>query len=258
MWITPGALADESTEGTEGSEDVQSGITVTENITDTGNLLGSHVAEVTDAIAQVKETTGVTVRLMYLSSFNSEEDPATWAGDVLEYLDPDPNTVMLAVASNDGNLVVAVSSNSEDWLKNQTSVDALSDAAQQPLMESTPNWSQSAIAMMDEITVLYTSKSNEPIVLGVAIAACVVAVLAVAVVAVVLVRRRNAKRSRHSAKRRRHSAKRHRGSGRSKHGERKEREDSIPPSGDAGSDVKKEDTELQDGIQETLSQTDHS
>ncbi|WP_235815996.1 TPM domain-containing protein [Bifidobacterium lemurum] len=287
MWITPGVFADDATDTVDDSQN--SGITVTENITDTGNLLGSHVAEVTDAIDQVKETTGVTVRLMYLSSFNSEEDPATWAGDVLEYLDPDPNTVMLAVASNDGNLVVAVSSNSEEWLKSQTAVDALSDAAQQPLMESTPNWSQSAIAMMDEITVLHTSKANEPIVLGVAIAVGVVAVLVVAAVVVALIRRRNPKRRRHSAKRRRHSAKRHRGRGRDERDERDEaddsqersdaseeadetagseesisasvdesEDDSTPSSGGAWADDEAEDTELQDGIQETFSRTDHS
>lgn len=205
MWITPGAFADEATDTVDDSQ--SSGITVTENITDTGNLLGTHVAEVTDAIDQVKETTGVTVRLMYLSSFNSEEDPATWAGDVLEYLDPDPNTVMLAVASNDGNLVVAVSSNSEEWLKSQTAVDALSDAAQQPLMESTPNWSQSAIAMMDEITVLHTSSANAPIMLGVAIAGGVVALLLVAAVVVVVMRRRGSGKRRRRHGRRKNSAK---------------------------------------------------
>ena len=104
MWITPVGNADEGT-GT--------GITATENITDTGNLLGSNVAEITDAISKTKQETGVTVRLLYLASFNSDEKPAKWASALLESLDPKPNTVLLAVASNDGNLVVAVSSNSD-------------------------------------------------------------------------------------------------------------------------------------------------
>ena len=43
----------------------------------------------------------------------------------MESLDPKPNTVLLAVASNDGNLVVAVSSNSDEWLKKKSTVDAL-------------------------------------------------------------------------------------------------------------------------------------
>ena len=60
---------------------------------------------------------------------------------------------MLAVASNDGNLVVAVSSNSEEWLKKKSTVDALSDAAQKPLMESDPDWAKSATDMMNQISV---------------------------------------------------------------------------------------------------------
>lgn len=135
LWITPVGSAEDNT-GT--------GITATENITDTENLLGSNVAEITDAISATKQETGVTVHLLYLASFNTEEKPAKWASALLESLDPKPNTVLLAVASNDGNLVVAVSSNSDEWLKKKSTVDALSDAAQKPLMESTPDWSKSA------------------------------------------------------------------------------------------------------------------
>ena len=140
LWITPVGSAEDNT-GT--------GITATENITDTENLLGSNVAEITDAISATKQETGVTVHLLYLASFNTEEKPAKWASALLESLDPKPNTVLLAVASNDGNLVVAVSSNSDEWLKKKSTVDALSDAAQKPLMESTPDWSKSATDMMD-------------------------------------------------------------------------------------------------------------
>ena len=144
LWITPVGSAEDNT-GT--------GITATENITDTENLLGSNVAEITDAISATKQETGVTVHLLYLASFNTEEKPAKWASALLESLDPKPNTVLLAVASNDGNLVVAVSSNSDEWLKKKSTVDALSDAAQKPLMESTPDWSKSATDMMDQIAV---------------------------------------------------------------------------------------------------------
>lgn len=182
MWITPVGNADEGT-GT--------GITVTENITDTENLLGSNVAEITDAISKTKQETGVTVRLLYLASFNSDEKPAKWASALLESLDPKPNTVLLAVASNDGNLVVAVSSNSDEWLKKKSTVDALSDAAQKPLMESTPNWSKSATDMMDQIVVQKkTSTSSQTVLLGVGGMIAVLVLLIVIMVVFHILRKR--------------------------------------------------------------------
>lgn len=182
MWITPVGNADEGT-GT--------GITATENITDTENLLGSNVAEITDAISKTKQETGVTVRLLYLASFNSDEKPAKWASALLESLDPKPNTVLLAVASNDGNLVVAVSSNSDEWLKTKSTVDALSDAAQKPLMESTPNWSKSATDMMDQIVVQKkTSTSSQTVLLGVGGMIAVLVLLIVIMVVFHILRKR--------------------------------------------------------------------
>ncbi len=52
---------------TASSSSTDSGVTITENITDTENLLGSHAAEVTDAIAKTEKETGVHVHLLYLS-----------------------------------------------------------------------------------------------------------------------------------------------------------------------------------------------
>ena len=69
----------------------------------------------------------------------------------MESMNPKPNTVMLAVASNDGNLVVVVSKNSDTWLLDNKTVDKLSEAAQQPLLENPPSWSGAATAMMDQI-----------------------------------------------------------------------------------------------------------
>ena len=115
-----------------------------------------------------KKETGVTVRLVYLDSFNAKGKPDKWVSALLESLNPKPNTVMLAVASNDGNLVVAVSSNSEEWLKKKSTVDALSDAAQKPLMESDPDWAKSATDMMNQISVQKkTSTSSRTIWIGV-------------------------------------------------------------------------------------------
>ena len=167
------------------------GITATENITDTENLLGSNVAEITDAISATKQETGVTVHLLYLASFNTEEKPAKWASALLESLDPKPNTVLLAVASNDGNLVVAVSSNSDEWLKKKSTVDALSDAAQKPLMESTPDWSKSATDMMDQIAVQKkTSTSSQTVLLGVGGMIAVLVLLIVIMVVFHILRKR--------------------------------------------------------------------
>lgn len=109
----------------------------------------------------------------------------------MESLDPKPNTVLLAVASNDGNLVVAVSSNSDEWLKKKSTVDALSDAAQKPLMESTPDWSKSATDMMDQIAVQKkTSTSSQTVLLGVGGMIAVLVLLIVVMVVFHILRKR--------------------------------------------------------------------
>lgn len=189
MWITPVGLADETGEDTDPDLD---GGALTGSITDTENLLGSNVTEVTDAIDQLHEQTGVSVRLLYLSSFSAGEGQVDqWASDVLESTDPEPNTVLLAVASHDGNLVVAVSANSDEWLHRQSTVDELSQAALDPLVENdTPDWSASALDMIEQINVVYrTATSPSVIVIGAAALGGVVVILAIVVV-VMLVRRR--------------------------------------------------------------------
>ena len=189
MWITPVGLADETGEDTDPDLD---GGALTSSITDTENLLGSNVTEVTDAIDQLHVQTGVSVRLLYLSSFSAGEGQVDqWASDVLESTDPEPNTVLLAVASHDGNLVVAVSANSDEWLHRQSTVDELSQAALDPLVENdTPDWSASALDMIEQINVVYrTATSPSVIVIGAAALGGVVVILAIVVV-VMLIRRR--------------------------------------------------------------------
>lgn len=189
MWITPVGHADETGEDTDPDLD---GGALTSSITDTENLLGSNVTEVTDAIDQLHEQTGVSVRLLYLSSFSAGEGQVDqWASDVLESTDPEPNTVLLAVASHDGNLVVAVSANSDEWLHRQSTVDELSQAALDPLVENdTPDWSASALDMIEQINVVYrTATSPSVIVIGAAALGGVVVILAIVVV-VMLIRRR--------------------------------------------------------------------
>lgn len=189
MWITPVGLADETGEDTDPDLD---GGALTSSITDTENLLGSNVTEVTDAIDQLHEQTGVSVRLLYLSSFSAGEGQVDqWASDVLESTDPEPNTVLLAVASHDGNLVVAVSANSDEWLHRQSTVDELSQAALDPLVENdTLDWSASALDMIEQINVVYrTATSPSVIVIGAAALGGVALVL-VTVAVVMLIRRR--------------------------------------------------------------------
>ena len=179
LWITPCAFA----EG-EG--------TLTENITDPQNLLGSNVSAVTDKIKETKQQSGVTVRLLYVESFGTEVNPTKWASGVLESLSPKPNTVLLAVASGDGKLVVVASGNSEDWLRNSKTMDALSEVATDKLAKSgAQDWSGAAIAMMDQIMLLKkTSTSGSLSKIAVIVLMCVVVVLIVGTIVFVVLRNR--------------------------------------------------------------------
>lgn len=141
----------------------ESVINVTNDITDPQNLLGSDIAALVDQVQQTRKQTGVSVKLLYVPRFGSGEDPQRWAGGILESSDAKPNTVLLAVASEDGNLVVAVSANSDEWLRRQSTVDALSQAAQKPLATgSGPDWSGSAASMMTEVVQQHHSTTLLP------------------------------------------------------------------------------------------------
>ncbi|WP_163196011.1 TPM domain-containing protein [Bifidobacterium platyrrhinorum] len=166
--------------------------TLTDSITDTQNLLGSNVSAVTDRIKKTEEKTGVHVRLMYVDSFQTKKKTSDLVCAALESTDPAPNTVLLAVASGDGSLAVCVSRNSDEWLRDQKTVDALSDAAMQPLTkQGEQDWSGAAIAMMEEIEQQkQTSTTSGSIRIGVIVMGGVLAVLVVVIVVTVIVRRR--------------------------------------------------------------------
>lgn len=145
---------DSSKDGNKNPNHSLNNIVATDSITDTENLLGDSISKVSDAIIQTKKQTGVSVRLLYISTFGNSQDPSKWASDVLISTNPAPNTLLLAVASHDGRLVVAVSPNSDEWLKRKTTVDTISDAASNALMnDSGPDWSGSALAMMKQIVL---------------------------------------------------------------------------------------------------------
>ena len=173
--------------------------TMTDTITDPQNLLGSDVGSVKDAIKETAEQTGVSVRLLYLPHFYEGVKPETWASRVLESMKPANDTVMLAVASQDGKLVVAVSSNSQDWLKDQSSVDQLSQAALEPVTKGrNPDWVGSAKAMMDQVETLDQNHRHHRVMI-IALSATVV-VLIVLGVALTIWWRRSSRTGAHHRK----------------------------------------------------------
>ena len=192
------AFADDPTPSTAASQPASDADAIDANsgyILDTQNLLGNDMAKVSDAITRTREQTGVQVRLIYVDSFNSTESPDAWARETLKSLDPAPTTVLLAVATNAGNLAVVVSPDSDEWLRSQQSVDALSEAASAPLTGvkagESPDWAKSAIDMMDVIQrEKSTSTSQSAVMIGIIALIAVVAVAAVAVGVVIVQRRR--------------------------------------------------------------------
>lgn len=201
--LASGTFAVVAVPNAEAASENDSEVTISDDITDTENLLGSDFSSVNDAIARTKRTTGVSVRLLYVSSFGTESSPSAWAADLLESLEPEANTVLLAVASSDGSLVVAVSSNSDSWLRSQSTVDALSAAALRPLVKGDdPDWSGSALAMMSQISnEKTTATSTRTRVVSVVVMGVVLVALVVTGVLLTIRRRRS---SRHSSSRHRH------------------------------------------------------
>lgn len=187
---------------------VQTG-TMTNEITDPQNLLGSNVSTVSDRIKQTEEETGVHVHLQYVESFGADDKPSQWAKQVLEATNPEPNTVLLAVASGDGNLVVAVSSNSDEWLRDEKTVDELSRAATAPLAkQDDQDWSGAAIAMMDEIKQQkQTSTNSRTIRIGLIVMGCVLVLLVIVIATTVTLRRRRKARRGSASKARADKAK---------------------------------------------------
>ena len=157
--------------------------TMTDTITDPQNLLGSDVGSVKDAIKETAEQTGVSVRLLYLPHFYEGVKPEIWASRALESMKPAQDTVMLAVASQDGKLVVAVSSNSQAWLKDQSSVDQLSQAALEPVAKSrNPDWVGSAKAMMTQVETLEQNhRHHRVMIIALSVTVVVLVILGVAV-----------------------------------------------------------------------------
>lgn len=126
-------------------------VVVNDHIIDSQNLLGGNVDRVNDAIARVYDRTQVTVQLMYIPYFSNKTKPEQWAERYIKSKKPAKNTVFMAVASVDGNVVVVVSQGSDSWLSNQQTVNTLTEAALEPLNQKNPDWAGAAIALSNAI-----------------------------------------------------------------------------------------------------------
>ncbi len=151
-------------------------------VTDTQNLLGSQGAKIQESLDSLQKDTGVTINLLFVSSFGLKKlDKASvgkWANARLAFTKPSRNTLLLAVASQDGQMALAVSKGSDLWLSSQVDT-TLSDAAAKPLARSNPDWSGSVTALIAQIRRVKSDHDSLPwrIAGGVALAALVIGVI---------------------------------------------------------------------------------
>lgn len=145
------ATQNNTQQGVDSTKSNEHGVVVGDNIIDSQNLLGGNLDRVNDAINDVYTRTQVTLQLMYIPHFADTSDPEQWATTYIQNTHPAKNTVFMAVASADGNVVVVVSQGSDSWLSNQETVDTLTDAALGPLNQKNPDWAGSAIALSNAI-----------------------------------------------------------------------------------------------------------
>lgn len=193
----------------------ESSSTARNDVTDTQNLLGSDLSKVCDEMDRTYQQTGVRVKLLYLAHFGNTKDPEKYVADTLQSMKPGPNTVMLAIASNDGRLVVVVSHGSASWLTNRTNIDKLSEAAFEPIERGqSPDWSGAAIDMMKQICTL---KQHDDMVttLWIAVPLGGLGIALMAVVVVIFLSRHRRLRA-HAGSRGRHGSEKRAGSADSK------------------------------------------
>lgn len=201
--FAPAAAAWADDTGDSGTSQTTDGngqqITINDSIIDTGNLLGSKLSAVMDAVDQVKQKTGVKARLMYLPHLDTQGDAEAWCRQVLDTSGAEPNTAMLAVASQDGNLVSCVSANSDAWLSNN--VQEFADAALKPITDGDdPDWGGAAIAWANKIIEVKETSASHGVVMA-SVGAAVGVLVVLVVVGIVFHRLRRKKRRRHAGAR---------------------------------------------------------
>lgn len=134
-------------------------------VTDTQNLLGSQGSKIQESLDSLQKDTGVTLNLLFVGSFGLKKlDKTTigkWVDARLAFTKPAKNTLLLAVASQDGQMALAVSKGSDRWLSSQVDT-TLSDAAAKPLARSDPDWSGSVTALVRQIRLIKSDHDSLP------------------------------------------------------------------------------------------------
>lgn len=160
-------------------------------ITDTQNLLGSESSRVQESVDSLQKETGVTLNLLFVSTFGLKKlDKTTigkWVRARLDFTHPAKNTLLLAVASQDGQMALAVSHGSDQWLSSQVDT-RFSDAAARPLSRRDPDWPGSVLALVQSVREAKAEHDSLPWKIALSI---VIALLAIGLVVgvVFLVRR---------------------------------------------------------------------
>ena len=146
-------------------------------VTDTQNLLGSQGARIQESLDSLQKDTGVTLNLLFVGSFGLKKlDKTTigkWVDARLAFTKPAKNTLLLAVASQDGQMALAVSKGSDSWLSSQVDT-TLSDAAAKPLARSDPDWSGSVNALIRQIREVKSEHDSLPWKIAGGVALCLV------------------------------------------------------------------------------------
>lgn len=151
-------------------------------ITDTQNLLGAKSSSIQDSIDSLQKDTGVTLNLLFVDTFGLKKlDKQTigdWADARLAFTKPAPNTLLLAVASQDGQMALAASKGSEGWITSNID-SAFPDAAAKPLAQKDPDWPGSVIALVRQIRKAKADHDSLPWRIGGGILIALVAIAAV-------------------------------------------------------------------------------
>ena len=117
-----------------------------EYIVDDSGVLDGDASRVADAISEVQSDSGYTLYVVYVDSFTSPSDAEAWARDVVTAKNMGPREALVAVATEQRNLQVAVR---DDSRIDDARQEAIYNAAVEPLRgnsdPSSADWAESAV-----------------------------------------------------------------------------------------------------------------
>ena len=117
-----------------------------EYVVDDSGVLGGEAAEVTDAITEVQSDTGYTLYVVYVDSFTDPSNATAWARDVVTAKNMGPTEALLAVATEQRNLQVAVLDDSRiDFDRQQAVGEAALETLRASGDPSAEDWAQAAV-----------------------------------------------------------------------------------------------------------------